>query len=673
MRTSGLTVAVVAIVMGCGSLSRGQPARPGPAPGDASIHAYLARAAAAIEASWPDDVPTAEAWQALRPRYHDEYMDMLGLSPAPARGPLQTTVTGTFDAGDVAVENLHYQSVPHLYVTANLYRPKNTKPGERLPAVLYVCGHAGNGRDGGKTVFQSHGIWLARHGYVCLIVDTLQLGEIPGVHHGTYREERWWWHSRGYTPAGVECWNGVRGIDYLVSRPDVDPDRIAVTGISGGGAATFWIAAADDRVQVAVPVSGMADLGSYVADRVVDGHCDCMFLYNTYQWPWTRIAGLIAPRPLLFVNSDHDSLFPMAANDRVIARLERLYSRFGAGDRVDAVVSMGGHAYRKDIRQSVDRFLNTHLKGDLRPVVDSEVDAVAESNPGRRYPIDTKRLRVFATDADIPAGQLNTTIDRHFVPVAKVELPDRAGFPSWRDKLVADLRRRSFHHLPVRVPPARALEGHRQDAFRYATEEGIEVDMEVLERPDEIAKAGFVKLVVSLGEPRPTDQNFGINLDPKEGALYRFRPRGASPDQWTRKNPPNTVERSHALLGRTVDSGRVWDVAACARILKAKYGPGVPLIVEGRGAAGMIGAYAALLEPDIDRVEVIDPPLTHMDAAAPALLGVLRVLDIPEALGLLAPRPLAIRGGSDVLFERVSAIYDRAGAAGKVVRAAAAR
>src|SRR5262249_36953765 len=145
---------------------------------------------------------------------------------------------------------------------------------EKLPAILYVCGHSARGRDGNKTAFQDHGYWFANNGYICLIVDTLQLGEIPGGHHGTYwrttghykawgltpkpeTEARWGWLSRGYTPAGVECWNGVRGIDYLVSRPDVDPKRIGVTGISGGGAATFWVAAADERVQVAVPVSGM--------------------------------------------------------------------------------------------------------------------------------------------------------------------------------------------------------------------------------------------------------------------------------------------------------------------------------------------------------------------------------------------------------------------------------
>jgi len=153
------------------------------------------------------------------------------------------------------VEKLHFQSRPRLYVTGNLYLPKSAAPGSNLPAVLYVCGHSGRGRDGNKAAFQHHGMWFATHGYVCLVIDTLQLGEIAGIHHGTYRYDRWWWQARGYTPAAVECWNGIRALDYLESRPEVDPERLAVTGISGGGAATFWIAAADDRVKVAVPVS----------------------------------------------------------------------------------------------------------------------------------------------------------------------------------------------------------------------------------------------------------------------------------------------------------------------------------------------------------------------------------------------------------------------------------
>ena len=83
---------------------------------------------------------------------------------------------------------MHYQSMPGLYVTANLYRPAKSEG--RLPAILYVCGHANVVKDGvslgNKTGYQHHGEWFARHGYVCLIIDTVQLGEIRGEHHGTY-------------------------------------------------------------------------------------------------------------------------------------------------------------------------------------------------------------------------------------------------------------------------------------------------------------------------------------------------------------------------------------------------------------------------------------------------------------------------------------------------------
>ena len=72
-------------------------------------------------------------------------------------------------------------------------------------------------------------MWFATHGFACLIIDTLQLGEIAGTHHGTYRYDRWWWQSRGYSPAAIECWNGIRALDYLQERPEIDRDRLAVT------------------------------------------------------------------------------------------------------------------------------------------------------------------------------------------------------------------------------------------------------------------------------------------------------------------------------------------------------------------------------------------------------------------------------------------------------------
>src|SRR5207245_5995867 len=106
------------------------------------------------------------------------------------------------------------------YVTANLYIPKLTS--FPAPAVLYVCGHSpkvvGGVPYGCKVSYQHHPTWFAEHGYVCLILDTLELGEIPGVHHGTYRLNQWWWQTLGYTPAGIECWNAMHAIDYLRSE-----------------------------------------------------------------------------------------------------------------------------------------------------------------------------------------------------------------------------------------------------------------------------------------------------------------------------------------------------------------------------------------------------------------------------------------------------------------------
>jgi dienelactone hydrolase len=444
------------------------------------IQAYLARETEKLEAPWLENVKTADDWEKLRTRYKEEYFYMLGLWPLPERTPLAATVTGTLHGNGYVVEKLHYQSRPRLYVTGNLYRPEHIRSGERLPAVFYPCGHSNRGRDGNKTAYQSHGIWFARHGYVCLIVDSLQLGEIGAIHHGTYREGRWWWHSRGYTPAGVECWNGVRGIDYLSSRADVDPKRIAITGISGGGAATFWIAAADVRVKVAVPVSGMADLRSYVPNRVINGHCDCMFLYNTFQWPWTRIAALVAPRPLLFSNSDHDAIFPMDANDRVINRLKRVYSLYGAADLVDSMVSMGEHAYRKDLRRAAFRFINMHFKDDPRIVTDSERDLVTDERGKKQYPIAPKDLRVFATDADLPKDELNTKIDEHFVAAAKVPTPKIGEFPRWKEGLAAELRRVSFRYFPKQIPAARLVRQADAEEAILETEPGIEIPLKYL-------------------------------------------------------------------------------------------------------------------------------------------------------------------------------------------------
>src|SRR5262245_5333727 len=655
-------VLVLAIAKNSRAQPLGQPDRD--APGDEMIQNYLARVTTELHAAFAGDIETPARWQTRRPFYRDEYFYMLGLAPFPERTPLKATITGTMAGDGFVVDMLHYQSRPGLYVTANLYRPATTKAEERLPAVLYVCGHSGRGRDGNKTAFQPHGIWFARHGYVCLIVDTLQLGEIAVIHHGTYRENRWWWHSRGYAPAVLDCGDCLRGIEYLIIRPDVDSERIAVTGISLGGAATFWVAAADERVKVAVPVSGMADLLSYVPNRVINGHFDCMFLHNAFEWPWTRIAGLVAPRPLLFVNSDNDSIFPMDANERVIDQLERLYSLYGAGDKVDAVVSVGGHAYRQDIRQAVYRFINIHLKEDARPVADSEVDIVDEVSANAVHPIDPKKLRAFPEDSDIPKDQLNTTIDEQFVPAAHVVIPTPERFEEWKHAVSAELRRGTFHSLPERVPAGRLKKQDSPQLATLETETGMTVRLEKMPDPPNTAAPNRIVLFVqNAGKEEPLPAWLDKTRVPTD-RVYRCEPRGIGETRWTVKNPPNTIARSHVLLGRTVDTGRVYDVIASSRYLRS-FHKDLPVHVAGEGPGAVLAGYAALYEPEIDGVIAHHPPLTHMDPAAPQFLHILPVADVPELMGLVAPRPLTVVS-DDRRWQRTADIYRAAGSAEKL-------
>jgi dienelactone hydrolase len=633
---------------------------------DEMIHAYLVAEEKKLRARFMDGAKTKEEWEKARPRLKREFLEMLGLDPLPEKTPLKATVTGSIERSGVTIEKVHYQSKAGLYVTGNLYLPKIAGEKKKHPAILYVCGHSGRGRDGNKTAFQDHGLWFATNGYVCLVVDTLQLGEIAGIHHGTYGirgtnpvETRFWWHSRGYTPAGVECWNGIRGIDYLLSRPEVDAEKIGVTGISGGGATTSWLMATDERVKVAVPVSGFSDLECYVTDEVINGHCDCMFAHNTYRWEWTTILALFAPKPMLFANSDNDKIFPMTGNRRISERLRQCYKMLGAPQNFDDFVSKGGHDYRPDLRLAVFNFFQKHLKKDDLKITDADFPK-----------IDGKELRVFATDDDLPKDSINARADETFVPVAKVEVPAAGKFKEWKAGLVKQLREKCFRALPEKVPGAIGL----PRPSRFMTELGIELVGPVVQNRTPLSGPKFTFVVLN-----PDEGIVQPELPPTVAKLagsswVYLTTRGVDGNQWTRKNPPNTMERSLVLIGQTADSGRVRDVAASLsgrriHFDQLKVDPiGMKLL--GRRQAGIIAAYAALFVPDsVEEIIIFDPPLSHRDG--PHFLNVLRVLDIPEALGLLAPEvklTLIGKNAKDKAFDKTAAIYERAGAKEKFRR-----
>lgn len=642
---------------------------------DESLARYFRAETAKLRDRSLEDIRTLEDWTSRREEYRRQLREMLGLDPLPERTPLNPVITGKVDHPEFTIEKLYFQSRPGLYVTGNLYLPKGAAA--PAPAVLYVCGHGNNKKDGvsygSKTFYQHHGAWLARHGYVCLVIDTLQLGEIEGLHHGTYREGMWWWNSRGYTPEGVEAWNSMRAIDYLQSRPEVDPERIGITGRSGGGAYSWYTAALDERIKVAVPVAGITDLENHVVDGVVEGHCDCMFMVNTYRWDYGQVAALVAPRPLLFSNSDKDTIFPLEGVIRTHAKVRKIYRLYKAEDRLGLLITEGPHKDTQDLQVPALHWFNRFLKTEDPPI---EKAAVKLFQP--------EQLKVYA---ELPADQVNTRIHETFVLTAAApRVPASAAeWKARREAVLAALRGKSFRGWPAEsLSPAKVIERFAVDrgglhlaAYDFESQENVPPRLFVahragLDRPElavlnVLDGKGWSEWLAGMRPAFEPELSSGLTGDPSvlpnsdekaHAELVRMFeknrwvmayvvPRGMGPTAWGGDAKKQVqLRRRFMLLGQTLDGMRVWDTRQAARVLRTlPVMKEAPLWLQGEGDQAVTALYAALFEPGIARVDLWSLPATHMQG--PDFLNVLRVLDVPETVALVGERTrVRIYGGN---------------------------
>lgn len=631
-------------------------------PADQRLTEYFASATARLQSQCLSDVKTLADWETQRPVYRRQLLEMLGLDPFPEKTPLNPVVTGTIDHERFTVENLHFQSMPGLYVTGNLYVPKDLdKP---APTILYVCGHGAVKKDnvsyGNKVAYQHHGAWFARNGYVCLVIDTVQLGEIEGIHHGTYRYNMWWWNSRGYTPAGVETWNCVRALDYLETRKEVDATRFGVTGRSGGGAYSWWIAAIDDRIKATVPVAGITDLQNHVVDGCVEGHCDCMFIVNTYGWDYPMVAALVAPRPLLISNTDKDTIFPLDGVYRVHQKVREIYRLCGAADKLGLQITEGPHKDTQELRIHALVWFNRFLKGE-NPTI---------SEPATPF-FEPEQLRVFK---DLPADEVNTKIQERFVPMASPSSAPQTSqdWAAMRDAWMKSLRERTFRGWPSdreagpldidRVLSVEA-DGVRLTAFEFTSQPHVRLRLFCLQstqdapntssvRMDILDQAGwrqwlaamrsrFEKDLSSYALPDVNPAAFDslrAALEAGSGPMAFVCPRGIGPDAWSGDERKQIqFQRRFMLLGQTADAMRVWDVRRAVQVLRHLNATAEAAVtITAQGDMAGIALYASLFESGIGGLDLVDLPPTH--AQGPTFLNVLRYLDVPQAVALAAER-----------------------------------
>ncbi|MGB7346977.1 MAG: prolyl oligopeptidase family serine peptidase [Pirellulaceae bacterium] len=573
--------------------------------------------------------------------------EMLGLEPKPERTPLEAVIEGTQSCDGFRVERLHFQPSPGLYVAANFYLPLVVD--QPLPTILYVCGHARAEKDGvsfgNKTAYHHHGVWFARNGYACLIIDTVQWGEFLGEHHGTYRLKRWWWNNRGFTPAGIEAWTGMRALDYLETRKEVDASRFGITGRSGGGIYSWWVAALDQRIKVAVPVAGITTLKNYVVDGCVEGHCDCMFMVNTYRWDYPRVAALLAPRPLLISNSDKDGIFPLDGVVELHRKVRDVYQLYGAEAKLGLQITEGPHRDTQELRVHAFRWFNRFLKDD-----DSLIRSPAEKC------IEPNELRVFDP---LPADQRVTTADEWFVPTVRKPTDDWfeklkqktfGGWPSESDALALNVNRTA--EAGKKGVHCEVYEFDSQQPYRLPlfvlrsakTKNTDQVIVEILDQKRWDAVVGGLAAIVpaALPDDEPSAESFELlatrlHQSPEQAIVF-FAPRGVGLTQWSRDEKKRThIRRRFMLLGQTADSMRIWDVrGAVASVREIALLKNAPLTLSASGDATAWVLFASLFDQPVNRLKLQNLPKSNRDGIA--LLNIDRVVDLQTVIKFASTR-----------------------------------
>jgi cephalosporin-C deacetylase-like acetyl esterase len=302
-------------------------------------------------------------------RTRQAFLDGIGGLPA-ANPPanLNARTTATLDQPDYTIENVIFESLPGWHVTTNFYLPKNRPANTRIPGVVVFCGHAGTA----KAYYQGVAGILAQNGFAALMVDPTGQGERLQMIDRATGAQIVPWCTLEHTHIGLASsligeninryfiWDNLRAVDYLLSRPEIDPARIAATGNSGGGTQTTYQCLFDDRLAAAAPSCYVNARREFLACR--NPHDAEQNVYGTFpnmiDFP-DMLMG-IAPKPLLILSAASD-FFPNEGTEWTFNQLKRIYGLHDKPDNIQWFVDNVPHGFSHGLRCAMVKFFNKHL------------------------------------------------------------------------------------------------------------------------------------------------------------------------------------------------------------------------------------------------------------------------------------------------------------------------
>lgn len=569
-------------------------------------------------------------------------VELIGGLPS-KKSPLNSRVTGMFERDGYRVENVIFESLPGFRVTANLYLPTQGKA--PYPAVLGVAGHSLNGK--ASATYQAAFIGFARQGYAVLAFDPPGQGERleyfdadsgrsrPGIGVPEHNMAGLQCLLTGHTFARYEVWDGIRAFDYLLTRPEIDPQRISVAGNSGGGTQAAYLAVFDPRLAAVVSSCYMtrwrelwSGPGPQDAEQIFPGFIEKGLDFGDF-------ALAQAPRPFIMTTAIRD-FFPIDGARATFRQNQRLFDMLGNGEKAGYFEFDDTHGWSKPRREAAYRFLGKWLQG-------RETDGVEPSI------LTEEESLLYAT----PTGQVATSGGSE--TVRSLNLKEARILASARGKVTADTLRAAIglRGLPG-VPAARGIGEETRDGVRIEKLElTVESDVKIpalLFHPASTSNSGRATVFAS---------SFGKGADPdilelaKSGSIVlAVDPRGMGesygPAGRSGYSQAYQLASRAILLGRNLVEMQVSDLLSAARYLRGRpEARDKKLVLYAKGSVGPAAAMAAALDPQVTEMVSERSVVSYMDVAAAQIHdglnnivvpGIFDKLDLPEVLLLMGSR-----------------------------------
>lgn len=588
--------------------------------------------------------------------------------PQPAKTPLNAKITGVLDRDGYTVEKIIFESRPNFPVTANLYLPKGiTKP---VPGVVGTCGHSTNGK--AAEAYQSFSQGLARQGYACLIYDPIGQGErtqyldehLKRRHGGTVSE-----HIRagnqqfliGEFVGMWRAWDGIRALDYLRTRKEVDPNQIGVTGNSGGGTMTTWLLGVEQRWSMGAPSCFVTTFQHNMENEVPADTEQCPPKALALGMDHEDFLAAQAPDPIIILAKEKD-FFDVRGSEEAYKRLRKLYKLLGHEENIKQFAGPTGHGYSVENREAMYQFFNNVTKisdAKSEPALTMEKDEDLWCTPkGEVGPMEgTKTVFSFTKETSIAMRENRVGLKGAELKAAVMQLL----------KIPFDISKRPTPHYRILRPHTYSRRKYPMKsihAYAVETEPGVQAFTYLLtkdtahHRPKGLGKQATLyvshrssdaelrnePLISELVKANPERQFFTCDVR----GVGESRPNTCGKNTFDSNYGSDYFYAIHSImLDRPYLGQKTFDVLRVLSFLKSNGYEEVHLVGKGWGA--LAATFAGLLSDLVKQVTLKHPLTSYSDVAeeedyewplATLVPDILKYFDLPDCYAALKAKNL---------------------------------